>query len=152
MATNILILLELKSSTIYFNFIGVLALSLDIMPILYFGKKSGNKDIGKVTDIQAVKRSIRNLLATQHYERPFHPEIGSAISQLLFDPYGPITANRLKRTVEETIANFEPRARVTKVDCNPLEDTNDYSVIIHFYVENVTTELQSMQTVLEQVR
>ena len=109
-------------------------------------------DVTSVTDINAVKRSIKNLLNTQHYERPFHPEIGSAISQLLFDPYGPITANRLKRTVEETIANFEPRARVTKVDCNPLEDTNDYSVIIHFYVENITTELQSMQTVLEQVR
>ena len=109
-------------------------------------------DVTSVTDINAVKRSIKNLLNTQHYERPFHPEIGSAISQLLFDPYGPITANRLKRTVEETIANFEPRARVTNVECNPLEDTNDYSVIIHFYVENVTTELQSMQTVLEQVR
>ncbi len=109
-------------------------------------------DVTTVTDINAVKRSIKNLLATQHYERPFHPEIGSAISQLLFEPYGPITANRLKRTVEETIANFEPRANVTQVDCNPLEDTNDYSVIIHFYVENITAELQSMQTVLEQVR
>ena len=119
-------------------------LSLEMNPI--------TNDVVSVTDVNAVKRSIKNLLATQHYERPFHPEIGSAIQQLLFDPYGPITANRLKRTVEETIANFEPRARVTKVDCNPLEDTNDYSVIIHFYVENVTTELQSMQTVLEQVR
>ena len=119
-------------------------LSLEMNPI--------TNDVVSVTDVNAVKRSIKNLLATQHYERPFHPEIGSAISQLLFDPYGPITANRLKRTVEETIANFEPRARVTQVDCNPLEDTNDYSVIIHFYVENVTTELQSMQTVLEQVR
>ena len=119
-------------------------LSLEMNPI--------TNDVVSVTDVNAVKRSIKNLLATQHYERPFHPEIGSAIQQLLFDPYGPITANRLKRTVEETIANFEPRARVTQVDCNPLEDTNDYSVIIHFYVENITTELQSMQTVLEQVR
>ena len=119
---------------------------------LNFGINPVTSDVTTVTDINAVKRSIKNLLATQHYERPFHPEIGSAIQHLLFDPYGPITANRLKRTVEETIANFEPRARVTKVDCNPLEDTNDYSVIIHFYVENVTTELQSMQTVLEQVR
>ena len=109
-------------------------------------------DVTTVTDANAVKRSINNLLRTNHYERPFHPEIGSAIQHLLFDPYGPITANRIKRTVEETIANFESRARVTLVECNPLEDTNDYSVIIHFYVENVTAELQSMQTVLEQVR
>ena len=119
---------------------------------LNFSANPVTQDVTTVTDVISVKRSIKNLLATQHYERPFHPEIGSAIQQLLFDPYGPITANRLKRTVEETIANFEPRARVTQVDCNPLEDTNDYSVIIHFYVENITTELQSMQTVLEQVR
>ena len=109
-------------------------------------------DVTTVTDINAVKRSIKNLLATQHYERPFHPEIGSAIQQLLFDPYGPITANRIKRTIEETLNQQEYRARVTNIDVNPLEDTNDYSVTIHFYVENVTTELQSMQTVLEQVR
>ena len=109
-------------------------------------------DVVSVTDVNSVKKSIKNLLATQHYERPFHPEIGSAISQLLFDPYGPITANRIKRTIEETLNQQEHRARVTKIDVNPLEDSNDYNVTIHFYVENVSTELQSMQTVLEQVR
>ena len=119
---------------------------------LNFGINPITSDVTTVTDANAVKRSINNLLRTNHYERPFHPEIGSAIQQLLFEPYGPITANRLKRTIEETIANFEYRARVTKIDCNPIEDSNDYSVIIHFYIDNVTAELQSMQTVLEQVR
>ena len=116
-------------------------LSLEMNPI--------TNDVVSVTDVNAVKRSIKNLLATQHYERPFHPEIGSAIQQLLFDPYGPITANRIKRTIEETLNQQEYRARVTNIDVNPLEDTNDYSVTIHFYVENVSTELQSMQTLLE---
>ena len=109
-------------------------------------------DVTTVTDVNAVKRSMNNLLNTNHYDRPFHPEIGSAIQHLLFEDYGPITANRMKRAIEEVIGNFEPRARITQVDCNPMEDGNDYDIIIHFYVENLPAELQSLQTVLETVR
>ena len=109
-------------------------------------------DVTSVTDVNAVKRSIKNLLNTQHYERPFHPEIGSAIQHLLFEDYGPITAQRLKRAIEECIGNFEPRARITKVDCQPLVDANDYNITIHFYIENLPAELQEIQTVLETVR
>ena len=109
-------------------------------------------DVTSVTDVNAVKRSINNLLNTNHYDRPFHPEIGSAIQHLLFEDYGPITANRMQRAIEEVIGNFEPRARITQVDCQPEPDTNNYSIIIHFYVENLPAELQELQTVLETVR
>ena len=40
---------------------------------LFFGTKSASKDISKVNDIQAVKRSVRNLVLMNHYEKPFHP-------------------------------------------------------------------------------
>ena len=109
-------------------------------------------DVTTVTDVNAVKRSMKNLLHTNHYDRPFHPEIGSAIQHLLFEDYGPITANRMQRAIEEVIGNFEPRARITKIDCHPQPDTYDYNIIIHFYVENLPTELQELQTVLETVR
>ena len=109
-------------------------------------------DVTSVSDFNAVKRSIKNLLHTNHYDRPFHPEIGSAIQHLLFEDYGPITAQRMKRAVEEVLGNFEPRIRITRVDCNPLPDVNDYSIIIHFYVNNLPAELQTLQTVLETVR
>ncbi|SVD68203.1 uncharacterized protein METZ01_LOCUS421057, partial [marine metagenome] len=46
---------------------------------LFFNKRGTSKDITKVTNIQAVKRSIRNLVLTNHYEKPFHPEIGSGV-------------------------------------------------------------------------
>jgi phage baseplate assembly protein W len=131
---------EAKSTRVYRD----LNLNLSQNPI--------TNDVTSVTDVNAVKRSINNLLNTNHYDRPFHPEIGSAIQHLLFEDYGPITANRMKRAIEEVIGNFEPRARITQVDCNPMEDGNDYDIIIHFYVENLPTELQSLQTVLETVR
>ncbi|SVE36229.1 uncharacterized protein METZ01_LOCUS489083, partial [marine metagenome] len=51
---------------------------------LFFAAKGVSKDISKVTDIQAVKRSVRNLVLTNHYEKPFHPEIGSGVRDMLF--------------------------------------------------------------------
>ena len=109
-------------------------------------------DVATVTDVIAVKRSVRNLLLTNHYDRPFHPEIGSNIQNILFQNFGPITGNQLSRAIEEMIANFEPRARVETVECYPLMDQNKYDVRIYFYVENLPAELQEFQTILETVR
>ena len=109
-------------------------------------------DVTTVTDVNAVKRSVRNLLLTNHYDRPFHPEIGSNVQALLFENFGPITANQLTRTIEEMIANFEPRARVESVECFPLQDRNTYDVRIYFYVENMPAELIEFQTLLEAMR
>jgi len=109
-------------------------------------------DVATVTDVIAVKRSVRNLLLTNHYDRPFHPEIGSNIQNILFQNFGPITGNQLSRAIEEMLANFEPRARVETVECYPLMDQNKYDVRIYFYVENLPAELQEFQTILETVR
>ena len=117
-----------------------------------FSRHINTGQLNKKTNEDAVKQSIRNLLLTDHYERPFHPEIGSGIYELLFENYGPITANRLQRAIEELLGNYEPRARITEVDCQPQPNTNSYNIVIHFYVENVEAELQEFQTILEAVR
>ena len=109
-------------------------------------------DVATVTDVNAVKRSVRNLLLTNHYDRPFHPEIGSNVTALLFENFGPITGNQLSRAIEEMISNFEPRARVETVECYPVLDANSYDVRIYFYVENLPAELIEFQTILETVR
>ena len=119
---------------------------------LNFTRNPVTGDVAIVTDVNAVKRSIRNLLLTNHYERPFHPEIGSDIPALLFENFGPITGNQLSRNIEEMILNFEPRARVETVECFPVPDSNRYDVRIYFYVENLPTELIEFQTILESVR
>ena len=119
---------------------------------LNFSANPVTGDVTNVTDVNAVKRSVRNLLLTNHYDRPFHPEIGSNIPHLLFENFGPITGNQLSRAIEEMIGNFEPRARVENVECFPVPDTNTYDVRIYFYIENLPTELQEFQTLLEAVR
>ena len=119
---------------------------------LNFSTNPVTQDVTTVTDVNAVKRSVRNLLLTNHYDRPFHPEIGSNVTALLFENFGPITGNQLTRTIEEMIANFEPRARVESVECFPLPDTNTYDIRIYFYVENLPAELIEFQTLLEAMR
>ena len=119
---------------------------------LNFTTNPVTSDVTTVTDVNAVKRSVRNLLLTNHYDRPFHPEIGSNVQALLFENFGPITGNQLTTTIEEMIANFEPRARVESVECFPLQDRNTYDVRIYFYVENMPAELIEFQTLLEAMR
>ena len=119
---------------------------------LFFGKKTSNDDIQSITDIKAVKRSVRNLVLTNHYEKPFHPEIGSGVRDMLFENMTPITAQILSRKIEDVINNFEPRARLIGVTAIPLLDKNTYEVSIEFYVVNQPTELVDLSIMLERVR
>jgi phage baseplate assembly protein W len=119
---------------------------------LFFGPKVGSKDISKLTDFTAVKRSVRNLVLTNFYEKPFHPEIGSGIRDILFEPMTPITAYVLTMKIEEVIENFEPRARLVGVRALPNLDNNTYNVTIEFYVVNAPAELVSMEVLLERLR
>ena len=119
---------------------------------LFFGSKTVSKDINKVTDIQAVKRSIRNLVLTNHYEKPFHPEIGSGVRDMLFEPMTPLTAHILTRKIEDVIENFEPRARLISVRAQPNLDRNEYECTVTFYVVNTPTELVDLTVFLERLR
>ena len=118
---------------------------------LFFSKKS-NKDVNKVTDIEAVKRSVRNLVLLNSYEKPFHPEIAGDVRALLFENMTPLTSAVIARKVQDVIENFEPRARLTGVNVTPDFDRNLYEVSIYFYVVNAPTELVEVDTLLERLR
>ena len=119
---------------------------------LFFGKKSSNSDVQEITDVKAVKRSIRNLVLLNHYEKPFHPEIASGVRDMLFELITPVTAQVLARKIEDVINNFEPRARLVGVTAIPLFDRNAYEVSIEFYVVNTPTELVDLSIMLERLR
>ena len=119
---------------------------------LFFGPKIGSKDISKLTDITAVRRSVRNLLLTNFYEKPFHPEIGSGVRDILFEPMTPISAYILTMKIEVAIENYEPRVRLVGVRALPDIDNNSYNVTLEFYVVNAPTELVNMEVLLERLR
>ena len=119
---------------------------------LNFSKHPITGDISKLTNVEAVKRSVRNLVNTNFYECPFHPEIGSDVRSILFEPVSPLIADVLIRYVEDVINNFEPRAELISVIVSPDIDRNAYGVTIEFYLVNSPSGLQSVNLFLERLR
>tara|TARA_A100001035_G_scaffold24292_1_gene16312 strand:+ start:1153 stop:1581 length:429 start_codon:yes stop_codon:yes gene_type:complete len=118
---------------------------------LDFGRNTVTNDVNKLTDVEAVKRSVRNLINTNHFERPFHPEIGGNVRALLFENMTPLTALNLQRKIEEVLNNFEPRAKITQILADPDIDRNGYRIEIKFYVIGVQNPI-TVETFLERLR
>lgn len=113
-------------------------------------------DVVKKTGIDAIKRSIRNLILTNFYDRPFRSYIGSNAQKILFDNINPLTATFLKNAIRETIVNHEPRVELLSdaergviVNVNP--DQNGYDVTISFIVLN-RGEPATINLFLERIR
>ena len=119
---------------------------------LFFGQNNRTKDINVLTDVQAVKRSVRNLVMLNAFEKPFHPEISSNVRNVLFENMTPVTAVILARHIEDVINNFEPRADLVGVHASPNLDKNAYEVAIEFYIINTPTELVDLTLFLERLR
>ena len=118
---------------------------------LDFTRNVVTNDVVKIEDVNAVKRSVKNLVQTNHYERPFHPELGCGIRELLFENFTPLTGIFIKRKVEEVITNYEPRARLSQVTVNEQPDRNGIEVTVYFYVMNIP-EPVSVTTLLQRIR
>ena len=103
---------------------------------LDFQQNTATKDIQKITDVESVKRSVRNLINTNHYEKPFHPEIGSNLRAMLFELMTPQMNHVITKQIENLINNYEPRCRLVQVHTQPEFERNGYNVQISFYVQN----------------
>ena len=101
---------------------------------------------------EAIKRSVRNLVQLNHYEKPFHPEIGSNIRSTLFENISPLAANLLSSQIENVIRTYEPRVELHRVDSFPDLDRNSYDVRIEFFIVNAPAELVALDVLLERVR
>ena len=95
---------------------------------------------------------MRNLVQYGYYEKPFHPEIGSGVRDLLFENMTPLTAQVLSQKIQDVINNFEPRAQLAGVEVIPRFDSNTYEVIVEFYMVNAPAELIDLAFTLERLR
>ena len=118
---------------------------------LDFQQNTATKDIQKIEDVESVKRSVRNLVSLNYYEKPFHPEIGSNIRGLLFEMISPQISHYIGKQLELLIRNYEPRCRLVNVENMPDLDKNGYSVSVSFYVVNVSNPV-TVETFLERLR
>ena len=118
---------------------------------LDFQQNTATKDIQKMLDVESVKRSVRNLINLNHYEKPFHPEIGSNLKALLFENITPQISHFIGKQIELLIKNYESRCRLVQVKNMPNLERNGYSVSISFYVVNHPEPVQ-VESFLERLR
>jgi phage baseplate assembly protein W len=120
-----------------------LDLNFEIHPI--------RKDVNLLKNEFAIINSVKNLVLTNFYERPFQPQIGSNVRALLFENIDTIVAAQLERAVEETINNFEPRVQVSKIVADPRPDENKYAMTLEFFVINNANPI-TINFFLERIR
>ena len=118
---------------------------------LDFQINSATKDIQKLTDVESVKRSVRNLIKLNHYEKPFRPEIGSNLRAMLFENITPQINHAISKQIDLLIKNYEPRCRLVQLNVQPDVDRNGYRASISFFVINHPERVE-VETFLERLR
>ncbi len=119
---------------------------------LNFTRNPATKDVAKLYDIEAVKRSVRNLINTNEGERPFQPTLGSGIRALLFENMSPLIETLIKDRIAETINVYEPRALLTNILIQGDIDRNEYMCTISFKVINTTADPVTITEFLQRLR
>jgi phage baseplate assembly protein W len=104
-----------------------------------------NGDISVKYNEDAVKRSLRNIILTNKYDRAFHPEIHSGLNELLFEPMTAINIILLKRDIKDLVERHEKRALVDYVEVVPMQGEDGYEIVISFrtinIIDPITTKL-----------
>jgi len=108
-------------------------------------------DVSKKIDVNAVKQSLKTLILTNYWERPFQPEKGGNLRGLLFEPISPLIANTLTKVIEQLIVSYEKRVRLTQIRAIPAIDDNGYDLSIYYYVIGIDKP-QVFNTNLERLR
>jgi len=108
-------------------------------------------DVSTRSDEEAIKQSIRNLVLTRNYERPFRSEVGCQATNLLFEPMSPMLSTLIEKTITDTIANYEPRVDLLDVKVRFSPENNSAYITITFKIRNTETPV-SVNIILERTR
>ena len=122
---------------------------------LFFTKNPVTGDVSTLTDVQNIKRAVRNLVLLNTWDKPFHPEVGTNIRGSLFENFSPMAVAVLREKIENSIQAHEPRVTVTSVDFGDIDhylDTNELSCTIAFYLNNVPEKTEELELMLKRIR
>ncbi len=108
-------------------------------------------DVASKYDEEAIKQSIKNLILTRNYERPFRSYLGTQIYSILFENISPLTTTMLERTISDVIYNYEPRVNLLDVAIRYTPDNNAVYVTIVFKIINTSTPIE-VNLILERTR
>lgn len=108
-------------------------------------------DIARKTDDNSIKQSLKNLILTEFYERPFNSTLGSPIRNILFEPVTPLLGVLIKKAIEQVVNNFEPRVELDSVNVALVNDDNSVNITLYYRILG-TQALQAFNIILERTR
>ena len=121
-----------------------LSMSFEVNPI--------NDDLIGVKNDTAISRSVRNLVLTTPGERFFNEDLGSKVSEILFDVVDEISASVIRDEIESTIIRFEPRVKLEDVKIEPDYDNNEFNVTIKYDIIGIEVSPQQLNFALQPTR
>ena len=104
-----------------------------------------------VANAESIKQSVKNIVITNFYERPYQPELGGNVLAELFENMTPITEYNVARNIRQALENSEPRAVIEDINTTPVEDQNTLRVSIKFSVRNIPEPIE-VDVLLERIR
>ena len=117
-----------------------------------FKKHPVTDDLVQVKDKAAIVQAIQGILLTRKGERPFQPELGCDVQNMLFEPLDYASAGTIKQEIRETINRYEPRVTVVKITCNPDFDNNGYNVEMQYTIVGREDLPVGVEFILERTR
>ena len=111
-----------------------------------------NDDLIALKNENAIARSVRNLILTSPGDKPFQPEVGSRVNEMLFESMDKITANAIRSEIRNTLNNFEPRISLKEVIVEPDYDNNEYNVTINYIIVGIDADQQQLSFALVSTR
>ena len=121
-----------------------ISMSFEVNPI--------NDDLISIKNRTAIARSIRNLVLTVPGERFFNPDLGSRITEILFDTLDELSASSIRDEIEETIIKYEPRVKLDNVQVKPNYDNNEFDVTITYDIIGIDALSQQLNFALQSTR
>ena len=123
---------------------------------LFFSRNPVTGDVSTVTDVQNIKRAVRNIVLMNTWDKPFYPEIGTNVRASLFENFtGPVIVS-LRNRITRSLDTWEPRVSVTSVDFNDPSysnmDSNTLAISISFVIKNAPQNLETVEILLKRVR
>ena len=123
---------------------------------LYFTRNPVTSDVSTVTDVQDIKRAVRNIVLLNPGEKPFHPEIGTGVRGALFENFTPPILQALRDRIEAVVRRYEPRVTVQSVSFGDPDsqrmDNNELRCQITFVINNVPQDIHEVDLMLQRVR
>ena len=116
-----------------------------------FTKHPLTNDLVVKKGVSAVNQSIKNIIQTAFYERPFQPTLGSQARSLLFENADAIVIENMRKVIGEAIRNHEPLVDVKRIILQDMTDSNSYSIEIRYELQDIKTD-ETLNMVLERLR